>query len=65
MAALREAATVPDDVRTYGFVYDFQRVYGDRPGRAYLINARGETDEAAIRAAVPEDAETRVRRLLH
>ena len=41
---LVESDTVPEDVTVYGFVYDFQRVYGDRRGRAYLVNAEGETE---------------------
>jgi carbonic anhydrase len=51
------------DVATYGFVYDFQRTYGDVDGRAYLVNADGETDSAALREQAGEHAD-HVRRLL-
>ncbi len=61
---LRESDAVPDDVRTYGFVYDIRQSYGDRPGRAYLVNAAGETDPATVREVVPEEFEPHVRRLL-
>jgi carbonic anhydrase len=61
---LRESPEVPDDTAVYGFVYDFQGVYGDEPGRAYLVNARGETDVAALRERVPEGFEEAARRLL-
>ncbi|WP_245242744.1 carbonic anhydrase [Natronococcus sp. JC468] len=55
---LRDAADVPDDISIYGFVYDFQRIYGDADGRAYLVNVDGETDPAAIRECVPDGYET-------
>jgi len=51
------------DVVTYGFVYDFQRTYGDVDGRAYLVNADGETDPAALRERAGEHA-AHARRLL-
>lgn len=55
---------VPDEETVYGFVYDFQGIYGDERGRAYFVNADGETDEDALRAAVPDEYEEAVRRLL-
>ncbi len=55
---------VPDDETVYGFVYDFQGIYGDERGRAYLVNADGETDEDALRDLVPDRHEGAVRRLL-
>jgi len=61
---LREAADVPDDVAVYGFVYDFQGVYGDDGGRTYLVNDDGETDPDTIAERVPEDYADAVRRLL-
>jgi carbonic anhydrase len=64
VAFLRGNDDVPDEVAVYGFVYDFQRVYGDVPGRAYLTNADGETDPAALAGVVPDAAAARVRRLL-
>jgi len=63
VAFLRERAEVPDGVTAYGFVYDFQGAYGDTPGRAYLVNAAGETDPAALRDRVPEAFTDHVRRL--
>ncbi|RKD93514.1 carbonic anhydrase [Halopiger aswanensis] len=64
VAFLQNAADVPDDIAVYGFVYDFQRVYGDTDGRAYLINVDGETDPAAIRERVPDGYETAAASLL-
>jgi carbonic anhydrase len=61
---LRDADDVPDDVDVYGFVYDFQRVYGDENGRAYLVNDDGETDPKAIAERVPDEYGAAVRRLL-
>ena len=61
---LREAADVPDDVAVYGFVYDFQGIYGDDGGRTYLVNYDGETDPDAIAEQVPDDYADAVRRLL-
>jgi carbonic anhydrase len=64
VAFLRESDDVPDEVDVYGFVYDFQRVYGDVPGRTYLVNLDGETDPDAIASAVPDEYEPFVERLL-
>jgi len=64
VAFLLERPEVPDDVAVYGFVYDFQGVYGDTPGRAYLVNAGGETDPAALSDRVPGEFAGHVRRLL-
>ena len=64
VAFLCGSEEVPDDTDVYGFVYDFQRVYGDDPGRAYLVNADGETDADALRERVPADFEEAARRLL-
>ncbi|MFT4891182.1 MAG: carbonic anhydrase [Halobacteriales archaeon] len=61
---LREADEVPDDAAVYGFVYDFQRIYGDDPGRTYLVNLDGETDPDAIAEALPVEYESFVGRLL-
>ncbi|MFD1565498.1 carbonic anhydrase [Haloarchaeobius amylolyticus] len=61
---LREAADVPDDVAVYGFVYDFQGIYGDDGGRTYLVNYDGETDPDAIVERVPDEYADAVRRLL-
>jgi carbonic anhydrase len=61
---LLDSEEVPDDAAVYGFVYDFQGVYGDVRGRAYLVNADGETDPAALTELVPASFESHVRRLL-
>ncbi|WP_137288065.1 carbonic anhydrase [Natronorubrum halophilum] len=52
---LRAADDVPDDVDVYGFVYDFQGVYGDEKGRTYLININGETVPEVIAETVPDE----------
>jgi carbonic anhydrase len=64
VAFLRGSGAVPDGGSVYGFVYDFQGVYGDVPGRAYLVNADGETDTGALRDLVPAAFDDHVRRLL-
>lgn len=61
---LRDDDSVPDSTSVLGFVYDFQGVYGESRGRCYLLNRDGETAPEALRAAVPERFEDRVRRLL-
>jgi len=63
VAFLRGAAEIPDDATVLGFVYDFQRVYDDAPGRAYLINYEGETDPDALTEFVPDGYEDWVARL--
>ncbi|SFR31073.1 carbonic anhydrase [Halorubrum sodomense] len=40
------------DATVYGFVYDLHGAYGDRDGAAYLVNADGERDPAALRDLV-------------
>jgi carbonic anhydrase len=64
VAFLRESPDVPDETTVFGFVYDFQDVYGTVPGRAYLVNAGGETDPDALRDLVPDGHEQSVERLL-
>ncbi|UWG46984.1 Carbonic anhydrase [Halanaeroarchaeum sp. HSR-CO] len=64
VAFLRESDDVPDAVTVLGFVYDFQRVYGDDEGRTYLVNLDGETDPETIRTAIPDAFTDSVRRLL-
>ncbi|WP_226482427.1 carbonic anhydrase [Natrinema amylolyticum] len=63
--SLRDAADVPDDIDVYGFVYDFQGVYGDEPGRTYLVTVDGETDPRALADLVPEGYEATARSLLY
>ncbi|AKH96948.1 carbonic anhydrase [Halanaeroarchaeum sulfurireducens] len=55
---------VPDTVAIYGFVYDFQGVYGDVPGRVYVVNAGGETDESTLQNRLPDRLTDHVARLL-
>jgi carbonic anhydrase len=61
---LESADDVPEDERIYGFVYDFQGVYGSTPGRAYLVSAGGETDPERLRELVPDACHDHVRSLL-
>jgi carbonic anhydrase len=60
---LVESDAVPDDVTVSGFVYDFQRAYGDDDGAAYLVAVDGETDPSLLRERVPGEYESRVRSL--
>ncbi|ADD05700.1 carbonic anhydrase [Natrialba magadii ATCC 43099] len=55
---LRTAADVPEEISVYGFVYDFQGVYGDKHGRAYLVNVDGETKPEAIAELLPSEFES-------
>lgn len=64
VAFLLQSENVPEDETIYGFVYDFQRVYGEVRGRAYLVNAGGETDPVALRERVPDSLTDHVGRLL-
>ncbi|MFT4921068.1 MAG: carbonic anhydrase [Haloarculaceae archaeon] len=61
---LLDSDDVPADESVYGFVYDFQGVYGDARGRAYLVNADGETDTDTLEELVPESFTDHVHRLL-
>jgi carbonic anhydrase len=64
VAFLLEGDALSEDVTVYGFVYDFQGVYGQQRGRAYLVNADGETDVGALRELVPDQFDDHVRRLV-
>lgn len=61
---LRESEEVSSDRDLYGFVYDFQKAYGEVDGRTVLVNANGETDTDALREHVPEGYEEFVGSLL-
>lgn len=61
---LVESDRVSDDRNLYGFVYDFQGAYGGACGRTYLVNVDGETDQPALRSAVPDRFESAVESLL-
>lgn len=61
---LEDSDEVPEDTRIYGFVYDFQGVYGSAPGRTYLVNVDGESDPERLRSAVPAEYAEYVESLL-
>lgn len=61
---LLESGELPDEEVVYGFVYDFHGIYGEEPGRAYLVNADGETDVRVLAEGVYERFSGQVRRLL-
>ena len=60
---LLEREEIPPDEEIYGFVYDFQGVYGTDRGRAYLVNANGKTRLDRLRDAIPARFEYQARRL--
>lgn len=60
---LRDADDLPAEAAVYGFVYDFQRVYGDVPGRTYLVNHRGDTDPEVVADRLPAEYREFVARL--
>jgi len=62
---LRDSEDVPEDVRIYGFVYDFHGVYGNEFGRAYLVNLDGTTDPEKIAAEIPDEYATATESLLY
>ncbi|MWV41606.1 carbonic anhydrase [Natrialba sp. INN-245] len=62
---LRESEDVPEDVDVYGFVYDFQGIYGNEDGRTYLVNVNGETDPDVIADLIPDRYETATHSLLY
>jgi carbonic anhydrase len=64
VAFLGDSPDVPEGTTVYGFVYDFQGIYGGERGRAYLVNVDGETDRDALRAQVADDHTEHVARLL-
>lgn len=61
---LRKTERVSKLATVLGFVYDFQGVYGDVPGRCYLVNHEGETAMERLEAAAPDGYESHVNRLL-
>ena len=61
---LRANDAVPDSETVLGFVYDFQSVYGDVPGRCYLVNHDGETAPGRLREMVSTEFYHHIRRLL-
>lgn len=64
VAFLHGSNEVADRVDVYGFVYDFQGIYGDTPGRAYLTNVNGDTAVDTLGDLVPTGTRDHVRRLL-
>ncbi|WP_122088442.1 carbonic anhydrase [Halalkalicoccus subterraneus] len=63
-AFLSGAEEVPADEQVYGFVYDFQGVYGSVPGRTYLVSDGEETDPDRLRELVPDGYDDHVESLL-
>ena len=61
---LFESDEIPADERVFGFVYDLHGTYTDQPGRAYLVNADGDTDLDRLRDIVDPEWTEHVRRLL-
>jgi carbonic anhydrase len=64
VAYLQSNEEVPDETTVFGFVYDFQGVYGDTRGRCYLVNHDGETDIERLRERVSDEYRAHVQRLL-
>lgn len=64
IAFLRESRDVPEDTNIYGFVYDFQAVYGGEKGKLYLTNVNGDRDPATIKEHVSEAMYGHVDRLV-
>jgi carbonic anhydrase len=62
LASLQESDAVPAETTLVGVVYDFQNVYGDQRGRAYLINYDGTRDVQTLRDQYPDQA-ARIKRL--
>ncbi|NGM68577.1 carbonic anhydrase [Natronolimnobius sp. AArcel1] len=62
---LRNSPNVPDGIDIYGFVYDFQGVYGDDHGCAYLVNVNGTMEPDAIAEQLPEEYEPITQSLLY
>lgn len=61
---LCESPTIPESVAVYGFVYDFQRIYGENNGRIYLVNSNGITDPKSLRDELDQRYHHHVKRLL-
>lgn len=61
---LLDSPDVPESVAIYGFVYDFQGIYGDVDGRLYLVNAQGETDVSTLSDLLPNELTDHAVRLL-
>ena len=61
---LREDDIIGPEKSVYGFIYDFMGTYGKDPGRAYLVNANGNTEEDDLRSQVDDAYEHSVVRLL-
>jgi carbonic anhydrase len=54
---LRESDELPDRVRLFGVVYDFQDAYEGKRGEVHVVNVDGETSPEPLREAHPEAAE--------
>ncbi|KAB1191994.1 carbonic anhydrase [Haloferax sp. MBLA0076] len=58
---LTESDEVPETTDCWGFVYDFQHVYGDDDGAAYLVAANGDSDPDLVAEWVPDEFAGRVK----
>ncbi|SEK49276.1 carbonic anhydrase [Haloferax larsenii] len=58
---LTESDEIPESTDCWGFVYDFQRAYGDDDGAAYLVAANGDSDPETIVEWVPDEFADRVK----
>ncbi|MFC7204191.1 carbonic anhydrase [Haloferax namakaokahaiae] len=58
---LDESPEVPIETNCWGFVYDFQRAYGDDDGVAYLVAANGDSNTERLTELVPERFASRVK----
>lgn len=61
---LRQREEIPVDENIYGFVYDFQGIYGGEKGKLYLVNMNGERDPTVLEDHVPSDLADHVKRLV-
>ncbi len=64
VAFLRESEDIPVDENVYGFVYDFQGIYGNEHGKLYLVNMNGERDTDILEEHVPSELHSHVKRLV-
>ena len=61
---LVESDDVPESETVFGFVYDLHNVYGDAPGRAYLVNIDGVTDVDHLQNQTDDRFHGHIHRLL-
>ena len=61
---LLDSEDIPPTEQIFGFVYDLHGAYGTARGRAYLVNANGETDPDTIRSTIDPAFRDHTTRLL-